>query len=107
MRGQMRKSGTFALVLGLLASLLLPTQSVALSNFKVAPSTVWGHTYAGKSTGTTQTRPPKVAYLEQKSKFVVNYRNFPEWAKRDFQAAVDIWSAHFSSAVPVTIEASW
>ena len=107
MRGQWRKSGSLALVLGLLASLLLPTQSVALSNFKVAPSTVWGYTYAGKTTGTTQTRPPKVAHLEQKSKFVVSYKNFPEWAKRDFQAAVDIWSANFSSVVPVTIEASW
>ena len=107
MRGQWRKSGSLALVLGLLASLLLPTQSVALSNFKVAPSTVWGYTYAGKATGTTHTRPPKVAHLEQKSKFVVSYKNFPEWAKRDFQAAVDIWSANFSSAVPVTIEASW
>ena len=107
MRGQMRKSASFALVIGLLASLLLPTQSVALSNFKVAPSTVWGYTYAGKATGTTQTRPPKVAHLEQKSKFVVTYKNFPEWAKKDFQAAVDIWSANFSSAVPVTIDATW
>jgi hypothetical protein len=107
MRGQWRKSGTFALVFGLLASILLPTQSVALSNFKVAPSTVWGYTYAGKTATTTQTRPPKVAHLEQKSKFIVNYKNFPEWAKKDFQAAVDIWSANFSSAVPVTIEATW
>ena len=107
MRGQWRKSGTFALVFGLLASILLPTQSVALSNFKVAPSTVWGYTYAGKTATTTQSRPPKVAHLEQKSKFIVNYKNFPEWAKKDFQAAVDIWSANFSSAVPVTIEATW
>ena len=107
MRGQLRKSSALVIAFGLLASLLLPTHSVALSNFKVAPSTVWGYTYAGKSTGTTQTRPPKVAHLEQKSKFVVSYKNFPEWAKRDFQAAVDIWSANFASSVPVTIEASW
>lgn len=107
MRGQVRKSAAFGLVLGLLLSILLPTQSSALSHFKVAPSTVWGHTYAGKATGTTQTRPPKVAHLEQKSKFLVSYRNFPEWAKRDFQAAVDIWSANFSSAVPINIEATW
>jgi hypothetical protein len=107
MRGQMRKSAPFVLVIGLLASLLLPTQSVALSNFKVAPSTVWGYTYAGKATGTPQTRPPKVAHLEQKSKFVVTYKNFPEWAKRDFQAAVDIWSANFASTVAIKIDASW
>ena len=107
MRGQLRKSSSYALVLAFLASLLLPTQSVALSNFKVAPSTVWGYTYAGKSTGVSESRPPKVAHLEQKSKFVVNYKNFPEWAKRDFQAAVDIWSANFASSVPVTIDATW
>jgi hypothetical protein len=107
MRGQIRRSGSFVLTLGLLASLLLPTQSVALSNFKVAPSTVWGYTYAGKATGVAETRPPKVAHLEQKSKFVVNYKNFPEWAKKDFQAAVDIWSANFASAVPVSIDATW
>jgi len=107
MRGQIRRSGSLVLVLGLIASLTLPTQAVALSQFKVAPSTVWGYTYAGKASGQTQTRPPKVAHIEQKSKFVVNYKNFPEWAKRDFQAAVDIWSANFSSAVPITIDASW
>ena len=93
--------------LATLIALLSPIQSHALSNFKVAPSTVWGHTYAGKATGTTQTRPPKVAHLEQKSKFQVTYKNFPEWAKKDFQAAVDIWGANFSSSVPIAIEASW
>ena len=107
MRGQIRKSGPLLVILAIFTSLLLPIPSQALSNFKVAPSTVWGHTYAGKASGTTQTRPPKVAHLEQKSKFVVNYRNFPEWAKRDFQAAVDIWSANFSSSVPINIDASW
>ena len=48
-----------------LLSLLTPIQSHALSNFKEAPSTVWGHTFAGKSTGTTQSRPPKTAHVEQ------------------------------------------
>jgi len=90
-----------------LLALLTPIQSHALSNFKVAPSTVWGHTFAGKTSGTTQTRPPKVAHLEQKSKFQINYKNFPEWAKKDFQAAVDIWGANFASSVTITIEASW
>ena len=98
--------GIFSALVTLIA-LLSPVQSHALSNFKVAPSTVWGHTYAGKSIGTTQTRPPKVVYLEKKSKFQVNYKNFPDWAKKDFQAAVDVWSANFSSAVPITIDASW
>jgi hypothetical protein len=88
-----------------LFALLAPIQSHALSNFKEAPSTVWGHTYAGKATGKTQTRPPKVAHLEQKSKFQVNYKNFPDWAKKDFQAAVDVWGANFASNVTITIDA--
>ena len=107
MRGLTRRAGIALTSLALLISLVSPVQSQALSTFKVAPSTVWGHVYAGPSTSTTQSRNPKVANLEQKSKFVVNYKNFPEWAKKDFQAAVDVWGANFASKVPVTIDATW
>ncbi|MGA0062014.1 MAG: fibronectin type III domain-containing protein [Candidatus Planktophila sp.] len=102
----LRKSGFF-LALSLLFALLLPAPAQSLSQFKVAPSTVWGHTYAGKTTGTASSTPPKVFNLEAKSKFVVNYKNFPEWAKRDFQSAVDIWAANFASSAPITIDATW
>ena len=107
MRGLMRRSASTLALFTLLFSFALPVQSQALTTFRVAPSTVWGHIYAGPSADSTQTRPPKVANLEQKSKFVVTYKNFPEWAKRDFQAAVDIWSANFASRAPITIEATW
>jgi len=107
MRGLQRRAVIALTSLTLLISLASPIQSQALSNFKVAPSTIWGHVYAGPAAATAQTRSPKVFYIEQKSKFVVNYKNFPEWAKKDFQAAVDVWSANFSSKVPVTIDASW
>ena len=107
MRGLTRKSASTLVLLTLLLSFASPIQSQAVNTFRSAPSTVWGHIYAGPSTDATQTRPPKVANLEQKSKFVVNYKNFPEWAKRDFQAAVDIWSANFASRVPITIDATW
>lgn len=102
-----RINGPLFIALALLLSLLVPTKSQALTKFHVAPSTVWGHTLAGESDGSTSTRPPKVAYLEQKSKFVVNYRNFPEWAKREFQAAVNIWGAHFVSVPTIVIDATW
>ena len=81
MRGLTRKSASTLVLLTLLLSFASPIQSQAINTFRSAPSTVWGHIYAGPSTDTTQTRPPKVANLEQKSKFVVNYKNFPEWAK--------------------------
>jgi len=107
MRGMKRTIGSALTIFTLALSLLTPVQSYALNNFKVAPSTSWGYIYAGPSLAKAQTRAPKVAYLEQKSKFVVNYQNFPDWAKKDFQAAVDVWGANFKSSVPVTIEATW
>jgi len=107
MRSRKRTLGSSVVALALLFSLFSPLQSQALSNFKVAPSTSWGYIYAGPSTAKAQTRAEKVAYLEQKSKFVVDYKNFPEWAKKDFQAAVDIWSTYFKSSVPIAIEATW
>lgn len=107
MRGSRRSAISALAIFTLIFTLFSPVQSQALSTFKVAPSTVWGHIYAGTNSTTTQTRPPKVANLEQKSKFVVNFKNFPEWAKKDFQAAVDVWSANFSSRVNVSIDATW
>jgi hypothetical protein len=67
----------------------------------------WGNIYAGANTHVKQTPREKVAHIDAKSKFVVNYKNFPEWAKKDFQAAVDVWSANFQSTVPITIDATW
>jgi len=107
MRSQLLRKGGLLLALSVLFATLLPAPSQALSNFKVAPSTIWGHTYAGKAVGNPTTTAPKVFNLEAKSKFVVNYKNFPDWAKKDFQSAVDIWAANFASAAPVTIDASW
>ena len=107
MRSPLLRKGGLFLALSLIFTTLLPAPTQALSNFKVAPSTVWGHTYAGKAVGNPTTTPPKVFNLEAKSKFVVNYKNFPDWAKKDFQSAVDIWAANFASAAPVTIDASW
>ncbi len=107
MRSPLLRKGGFFLALSLLFVLLIPAPAQSLSQFKVAPSTVWGHTYAGKTIGTASSTPPKVFNLEAKSKFVVNYKNFPEWAKRDFQSAVDIWAANFASSAPITIDATW
>ena len=96
-----------ALPLALIAGLLAPIQAVALTPFLQREATQWGNVYAGPNTNVKQTPRPKIAYIEAKSKFIVNYKNFPEWAKKDFQAAVDVWSAHFSSSVPITIDATW
>ena len=93
------------LLLVLLASLLSMPQAEAV--VLVAPSTVWGHTYASDASGTISVPAKGSANLEKLSKFVVNYKNFPSWAKNEVQAAIDLWAANFDSKVPVSVDATW
>ncbi len=97
---------TAALVLILFASLLTIANAEAAP--LVAQSTVWGHTYAASSSSKFLTAPAKgSANLEKRSKFVVTYKNFPDWAKNQVQAAVDLWAANFDSAVQINVDATW
>lgn len=105
MRGQ--KLTIWALPLILISALLLPLQAQAAPTFLQREAVQWGHIYAGPTSNSLQTPRTKSANLESKSRFIINYRNFPAWAKRDFQAAADIWAAHFASSVPITIDANW
>lgn len=73
----------------------------------VAPSTVWGHTYAAESSGVISVPATQSANLEKRSKFVVNYKNFPDWAKNQVQAAIDLWAVNFDSKVSVNVDATW
>ena len=92
-------------VFALVASLFSAPSAQAL--YKVIPATQWGNLYAGTSTDTKPEQRGKVSNLQAKSKFEVKYNNFPEWAKKEVQAAVDVWAANFSSSVPITVDASW
>jgi hypothetical protein len=89
------------------ASLLAPT---AEAQFRVRPSTVWGHTFAGSSSvsasATTAKNPPS-ANLEKLSKFVVTYSSFPAWARAEVQSALDTWAANFKSSVDISVSATW
>lgn len=95
------------IISSLLSSLSIAVEAQALTPFLQRPATHWGHTLAGPTTTSEQLPRQKSANLESKSKFVINYKNFPSWAKRDFQAAADVWASHFASSVPVVIDASW
>jgi len=90
----------------LVASILSAPTAPALS-FRQIPATIWAHTYAGSDPVTNSTPRPTPKNLEAKSKFVVKYNNFPEWAKKEVQAAVNVWSANFPSSVTITVDASW
>jgi hypothetical protein len=98
----------------MLASLLLPAQQTQAfvqthiqTHVQERPATQWGNIYAGVATTQKQKPREKVAYLERKSKFVIKYNNFPDWAKIQFQAAADVWAANFQSSVPINVDATW
>ncbi len=94
-----------AIALALMASIFSAPTAQAL--YKTIPATQWGNIYAGTTSTTKPETRGKVANAVAKSKFEVKYNNFPDWAKREVQAAVDVWAANFSSSVPVIVDASW
>ena len=103
---QIKRTGPIALIAALFLTLLTAPAAPALS-FKQIAATNWGHIYAGTGLAPTVVKPPVFRNLEAKSKFNVKYNNFPEWAKKEVQASVDIWSANFQSSVVVNVDASW
>jgi len=103
---RIKRMGPFALAGALILALLTEPAAPALT-FKQIPATTWGHIYAGTQPSSTQSAPTKSKNLEIKSKFSVKYNNFPEWAKKEVQASIDVWSANFKSPVVVSVDASW
>ena len=97
----------FLLLSSLLSPLFITVDAQAITPFLQRQATHWGHTLAGPNTTDAQVPRAKTVNLEAKSKFILNYRNFPTWAKRDFQAAADVWAANFASTVPINIDVSW
>ena len=93
------------LLLVLLASLLSMPQAEAAP--LVAPSTIWGHTYAADASGVISVPATQSANAEKRSKFVVDYKNFPDWAKNQVQDAIDLWAENFDSKVAINVEATW
>jgi hypothetical protein len=103
---RIKKMGPFALAGALILGLLTAPSAPALA-FKQIPATTWGHIYAGTQPSTTVPTPTRSKNLEVKSNFQVKYNNFPEWAKKEVQASIDIWSANFKSSVVISVDASW
>ena len=98
-------------ILGLTAGLFFAPPASALKTFREIASTAWGYTYAGGvsdvTSKTVAASRPDSAKLQGSSVFNVKYTNFPLWAKRDVQTAIDVWAANFSSDTPISVEASW
>ncbi len=94
-------------ITGALAASLLSTAPAQALTFKQIPATNWGYIYAGTEATSAGKTPAPTKNLETKSKFEVKYNNFPDWAKKEVQAAIDVWSANFKSNVVVSVDASW
>ncbi len=99
---QLRVAAVAAVLVG---SVLSAPSAQAL--FLEVPGTQWGNIYAGTNSVITTTPRAKFAVGVAKSNFKVTYNNFPDWAKTEVQAAVDVWAANFSSTVPIQIDATW
>ena len=94
------------LLIALILSVITPTEE-AQALYLYRPATQWGNTYASPATNKSFSSPAQSKNLEAQSKFVVKYTNFPEWAKVDVQAALDVWAGHFKSSVPINVEATY
>ena len=93
----------------LLSGLGVPTADAI--TFRQMPATNCVHVLAGDADGSSSVKrnvpelPAK--NLEAVSKFDVTYNNFPDWAKNEVQASLDIWAANFRSSVAITVDATW
>ena len=101
----LKKARASVVALALLASIFSAPTAEAL--YRVVPATQWGHIYAGTATDTKPEQRASAKNLQAKSKIEVKYNNFPDWAKKEVQAAVDVWAANFSSTVTINVDASW
>ena len=101
-----RKISPFVLIAALVLALITAPSAPALA-FKQIPATNWGHIYAGTEPSTATPTPTRNKNLEVKSTFQVKYNNFPEWAKKEVQTSIDVWSANFKSSVVISVDASW
>jgi hypothetical protein len=103
---RIKRLGAIAFITALIASILTAPSAPALA-FKQIPATNWGYVYAGTDPVTSSSPRPTPKNLEAQSKFIVKYNNFPDWAKKEIQAAINVWSANFNSTVAITVDASW
>lgn len=96
----------FLVVFALFLGFLQPVQAFAYG--QSIQTNVWAKVYATAASNTPlqQSFAPK-SVLEKKSTILVKYIDFPEWAKNEFQLAVDVWAQNFPSSVPINIEANW
>jgi len=101
----------FLLIAALFGGLLTAPASAVNSEVKSIDAP-WTYYYADKAgaVGITKGQIPRSYSVDKepaKSKFIVDYTNTPDAYHQAIQAAVDIWSLHFTSKVPVKVQVIW
>ena len=102
---------TSALIGGLLVSPVAPAQAISPELKTITAP--WVYTYAkSEIQGTAQNLkspnlPIRESNLEKLSTFNINFNSVPDQYRPAIQAAVDVWSQNFKSAVPINIELNW
>jgi len=91
---------------------LLTAPAYAVSSEVKSIAAPWMYYYADKTgaPGVTKAEIPRSYSVDKalaKSTFVVDYTNTPDIYREAIQAAVDIWSLHFTSKVPVKVQVIW
>jgi len=91
---------------------LITTPAIAVTSEVKSIDAPWIYYYAdqagsSKITTVEKPRPYSVDKEPAKSTFVVDYTNTPDAYRDAIQAAVDIWSLHFTSKVPVKVQVIW
>ncbi len=93
----------------LLSGLGIPTADAV--SFRQIPATKWFNVLADDSLVSSNVRKTNPisssANLEASTKFDVTYNFFPDWAKKEVKASLEIWAANFKSSVTVSVDATW
>jgi hypothetical protein len=93
----------------LLSGLGIPTADAV--TFRQIPATQWFNVLAADTDTSYSVRANSAELpaknLEAASKFNVTYNNFPDWAKKEVKASLEIWAANFKSSVIVSVDATW
>ena len=89
---------------GLLAALLSPISYALPEKFQSVPAPFVNFYKAPTGTFFKKTEQPRTFSLDKQSQININFNTTPDEYKPAIQAAVDVWSQSFRSAVPIQVE---
>ena len=89
---------------GLIAALLSPVAYALPYNFESVAAPFVNYYKAPAGTFFKKTEQPRTFSLDKQSQININFNTIPDEYKPAIQAAVDVWSQSYKSAIPIQIE---